>query len=426
MSGTDRCPAGVATDAPLAERGAPLPGRPSFQRRFEPGTTCPSCGGAGMLTFFGLIGIPVHSCRLMPTREDAVGCRRGDLQLGYCRACGFIANTAFDASVHEYSTRYEETQAFSSTFNAFARSLAARLVAAHDLRGRTVLEIGCGKGEFLVLLCELGGNRGIGIDPSYIPERTTSPAATRIRFIRDFYSEKYAELEADFVCCRHTLEHIGPTGPFVRLVRAALGERGHVPVLFEVPDVLRVLREGAFWDIYYEHCSYFSAGSLARLVRACRFDVADLTVEFGGQYVVLTAMPADRPTTPALPLERDLGDLDRAVDAFGAVAAAAVNRWRTALDGLRERGRRPVVWGSGSKGVAFLTTLGMTDGIEYVVDINPHKHGRFMPGTGQEIVAPEFLVGYGPTDVLVMNPIYTEEIRQNLARLGLAPMLLPM
>jgi C-methyltransferase C-terminal domain len=60
------------------------------------------------------------------------------------------------------------------------------------------------------------------------------------------------------------------------------------------------------------------------------------------------------------------------------------------------------------------------------VDINPHKHGRFMPGTGQEIVAPEFLVGYGPTDVLVMNPIYTEEIRQNLARLGLAPMLLPM
>jgi SAM-dependent methyltransferase len=399
---------------------------PSFEQRVEPSVACPSCGGSGMVTFFGVAGIPVHSCLLMPTREEAVGCRRGDLRLGHCRACGFITNTTFDPSVHEYSARYEETQAFSPTFNAFARSLAGRLVDAHDLRGRTVLEIGCGKGEFLVLLCELGDNRGIGIDPGYLPERTTSPAAARIRFIRDFYSEKYADLEADFVCCRHTLEHIGPTGDFVRLVRAAVEERRDVPVLFEVPDVLRVLREGAFWDIYYEHCSYFSAGSLARLIRACRFEVVDLAVEFGGQYIVLTASTSGGPTASVLPLEHDLADLEQAVASFGPAAAAAVDRWRAALADFRTRGRRPVVWGSGSKGVSFLTTLGITDAIEYVVDINPHRHGRFMPGTGQEIVAPEFLAGYRPTDVLVMNPIYTDEIRQQLERLSLAPELLPV
>ncbi len=410
---------------PAPPRSVIAPGQPSFERHFDQSIACPSCGGATMLAFFALAQIPVHSCLLMASRDDAVGCRRGDLRLGFCRACGFIANTAFDPSVHEYSARYEETQGFSPTFNAFARDLADRLVAAHDLRGRTLLEIGCGKGEFLVRLCELGGNAGIGIDPSYVPERTSSPAAARIRFIRDFYSEAYADLPADFVCCRHTLEHIGAVGALVRTVRAALATGRPVPVFFEVPDVLRVLREGAFWDIYYEHCSYFSPGSLARLFRAAGFEVVDLALGFAGQYVLLTAKPADAPTSSTLPLENDLGELERAVDAFERVGAAAVERWRATLDALRARGRRPVVWGSGSKGVAFLATLGTMDGIvDYVVDINPYKQGRFMPGTGQEIVAPEFLARYRPTDVLVMNPIYTEEIRRHLGSLGLAPEVL--
>jgi SAM-dependent methyltransferase len=402
------------------------PGRPSFERCIDPVAACPSCGGKGMLIFFALSSIPVHSCLLMPTRDAALGFRRSDLRLGFCRACGFITNTVFDPGVHEYSACYEETQGYSPTFNAFARELASRLVAAHDLHGRTVLEIGCGKGEFLALLCELGGNHGIGIDPSYVPERMTSPAAARLRFIRDVYSEDHQRLAVDLVCCRHTLEHIGPTRDFVRRVRASLGERRHVPVVFEVPDVLRVLREGAFWDIYYEHCSYFTAGSLARLFRACGFDVIDLTVEFDGQYLVLTATPAGQPTGPGLALEDDLADLERAVEAFAQIGGAAVERWGATLERLRTEGRRVVVWGSGSKGVAFLTTLAVTDGVEFVVDINPHKHGRFMPGTGQEIVAPGFLVRYRPTHVLVMNPIYTEEIRQDLGRLGLTPELLPV
>ena len=68
--------------------------------------------------------------------------------------------------------------------------------------------------------------------------------------------------------CRHTLEHIAPTGRFLRTIRNVIGDRSDTVVLFELPDAVRILREGAFWDINYEHCSYFSPGSLSRLFRA--------------------------------------------------------------------------------------------------------------------------------------------------------------
>ena len=82
------------------------------------------------------------------------------------------------------------------------------------------------------------------------------------------------------------------------------------------------------------------------------------------------------------------------------------------------------IWGAGSKGIAFLTSLDAGDTVKYAVDVNPYKQGRFMPGAGQEIVAPAFLKDYAPDLVVVMNSIYVDEIRSDLAKLGLEPELL--
>jgi SAM-dependent methyltransferase len=174
-------------------------------------TTCPACGGVRLTPFYEMSGAPAHSVLLMPTREAALAYPRGDIHLALCEDCGFITNTAFDPSLHEYSERYEETQGFSPTFGAFHRALAQRLIDRYDLRHKTILEIGCGKGEFLTMLCQMGDNRGVGFDPAYIPERNAA-ADDRITFIRDFYSEQYADYQADFVVCKMTLEHIPDVG----------------------------------------------------------------------------------------------------------------------------------------------------------------------------------------------------------------------
>jgi len=384
---------------------------------------CPACGCPGLEAFHSQPSVPAHSCLLLGDVEEARRYPRGAIDLGLCTRCGFVTNTAFDARLTHYSTAYEETQGFSPRFRDFAEELAWRWIDRYDVRGRDILEIGCGKGEFLAMMCDLGGNRGIGIDPSFVPQRGTYPAADRLGFLQELYGPEHARLPADVIICRHTLEHIGPVAAFLRLVRSAIGDRRDVAVLFEVPDVLRVLREGAFWDVYYEHCSYFTPGSLARLFRGSGFEVVDVRLDFDDQYIVLEALPAPGPTSPRWPLEDDLAETIAAVARFTTTYRDSVEGWRRRLGEQAAGGGRTAIWGAGSKGVAYLNALGDGCGIDVAVDINPYKQGMYLAGTGTAVVAPRHLVGYRPDSVVVMNPTYTEEIRETLAGLGLEPEL---
>jgi SAM-dependent methyltransferase len=382
---------------------------------------CPSCSSGGLTEFYEAAGVPAHSCVLLPTREEALSYPTGDVRLAFCQTCGFITNLAFDPSLIDYTQDYEETQGFSGRFNEFARSLAERLIERYDLRGKEILEIGCGKGEFLVLLCELGGNRGLGIDPSYVPERLDTTAD--VRFIRDYYDDRFSHLTGDLVCCRHTLEHIGPTAEFMERVARSTRARLGAILFLEVPDVRRVLRESAFWDIYHEHCSYFSPGSLARLFRSTGFEVLDLALDFDDQYILLDARIDDGSRPAANPLEETVEEITADVEAFRDHWHDHIERWTERLRSINERGQRAVLWGSGSKGVAFLTTVGIRDEVQHVVDINPFRQNMYMPGTGQRIVAPEALRQSPPDVVIVMNPIYREEIKQELDSMELSPEL---
>jgi SAM-dependent methyltransferase len=360
----------------------------------------------------------------MASPEEAVNYPRGDIDLGFCPACGFITNTKFDPTVHEYSPQYEETQHFSPLFDAFARNLATRLIETYGLRGKRILEIGCGKGEFLDLLCRLGDNHGIGVDPGCRPERFSAEALARITLVREWFARDFRPIPHDVFCCRHTLEHVQETFEFVSAVRHYVGDGPDRLVFFEVPDTSRVLTEQAFWDIYYEHCSYFTAGSLARLFRACRFEILELSRDFDDQYLLIVARPTDGPTEPRLAIEDDLEPTGREVDLYRRQLPATVEGWRERLSDYARQGRRPVIWGGGSKCVSFFSTLGLNTEIEYVVDINPHKQGKFLPGTGHEVVAPEFLRTYRPGVVVMMNAVYRDEIRETLDSLGIDAKLL--
>jgi SAM-dependent methyltransferase len=380
---------------------------------------CPNCGNQSMDAFYRLPSVPAYSVQLLVSREDALNCARGELCLAHCNHCGFICNTAFEDVANPYSTGYEATQTYSPTFDGFARRLAADLVTRHHLHGKTILEIGCGMGEFLALLCELGENRGIGFDPAYLEGRISSPALERIEFRKESFSDEHTGIEADAVVCKMTLEHIPRVRDFLKMVRRALGPKSDPLVFFQVPDVTHILEERAFWDLYYEHCSYFSPKSLDYLFSSCSFDVLNVRTDYADQYLLIEAKPACAQPKPG-PKAGPIGPLRRQVTSFVSDIGEHIVAWKCLLCEEARAGRRTALWGGGSKAVAFLTTLDVTDQIGCVVDINPHKHGTYVAGTGQEIVSPEHLKKYRPDTVIIMNPVYRAEISSLLTSIGLA------
>lgn len=386
---------------------------------------CPNCLQGTMATFYEIQPVPVHSVALVRSYESAVRFPLGRIQLAVCQECGFISNIVFDEKKMNYSPECEETQGFSPTFTAFHRKLASDLIARFGLYNKTVLEIGCGKGEFISLLCSMGSNRGIGYDPAFVPSRTPAEGGNAVKFYQEFYSDRSTHIDADFVACKMTLEHIPDTHAFVSTVRRAIDDSTPT-VFFQVPDMDRVLADIAFWDVYHEHCSYFTEESLRTLFELCGFRVLETWRDYDDQYLMITAVPAAVGTQ--LRVNSPAGANLERVWEFADQAGRRTEFWKHILLDARRSGKKIVLWGSGSKAVSFLSSMGQagTDSIQYVVDINPYRQGCFMPGTGQTIVGPKFLTEYRPDLVIVMNSIYVAEIEADLRSMHLLPTIMPI
>ena len=390
--------------------------------------TCPACAATGLRPVCSVARVPVNSCLMLDDHRSARAFPTGELRIAICPDCGFMTNTAFDARLTSYSTDYEESQGCSPRFREYMSDLSAKWVRRYDLTGRNVVELGCGKGEFLSSMIEAGVAHGTGIDPALRIDRVSPEIQERSTWIAKRFPDEHATLDADAVVCRHTLEHIGPVADWLRSIRAALGERTDTVVLFELPDALRVLQEGAFWDIYYEHCSYFTAGSLDALFRRCGFEPLDLRRTYDDQYLVIEARPVASPqgragSAPVAPPD-DLDDVLAAAGEFAARRDAVLSLWRRRISKVTATGGPVVLWGASSKAVAFLSMLeDDAAGISAAVDINPHKQNRYLAGSGHRVVAPSELTSIRPELVIVMNPTYLTEIAHDLDAMQLTTAL---
>ena len=392
----------------------------------DPVHRCHSCGSETGYVFHTIRQVPVSSVLLLHSLQEARNVVDGDIDLTYCQKCGFISNRSFLPHLVQYTPEYESTQIFSPTFSLFSQRLARQLIDDYNLYGKTITEIGCGQGEFLSLLCRDGENRGIGYDPAYNPERSAVLNQENVTIIPDYYKAAYGDSIPDFICCRMTLEHIQDVSGFLSVIRNSIGHRDDTVAFFQIPDAIRILQEAAFWDIYYEHCSYFTNQSLLHLLEHQGFEIIDMWNDYGNQYLMVTAYPADAQAARSY-VRRDGDDpVVEMITRFPARVAAGIARWKQIIEERAGQGQRIVLWGSSSKAVAFLTSLDLGDEIEYTVDINPNKQGTFMPGTCQEVVTPEFLGLYQPDLIILMNPLYFNEVRDETTKMGISPEIMAL
>lgn len=358
----------------------------------------------------------MNSNLLMDSPQAARAIPRGRLDLVQCHRCGYLANRAFDEGLIHYDTRYEDSQAFSGTFMAYAEHLAGSWVDAWELTGKTVVEIGAGRGDFSELLARAGAGRVIAMDPTIDPARFGQRDPRVEPLVRAFRTAD--DLPAcDAVVMRHVLEHVDDPVALLTQLRVALADRPGVPVLAEVPDATRILAEGAFWDVYYEHCAYVTPRTVRELFESCGYAVRSLDSAYQGQYLLVAATPT------ASRREARLAAADLAADRapaerFSATVRRELDDWRRRIRELPDD-HDVVVWGSGSKGTAFLIAMGEeASRIGRVVDVNPHLHGRFVAGTGHPILAPAQLAERPCDLVVVMNPVYLDEISRQVQELS--------
>lgn len=388
---------------------------------------CTACGGFSAKSILRRVSGPVHQNLLYPSYDRAIQCKTGELHLVACTQCGFVFNESFKSDLLDYSQDYENSQDKSGHFSAHMHSVAKLLVERNALHGRRILEIGCGKGGFLNLIVEIAGGTGKGFDPSYVNEFEHVSA---LSFVRDFFPGNESWWNADQIVCRHVLEHIAHPYEFVSMIRQSIPSGQNPRLYFEVPSFEWICDNLAFWDIFYEHCNYFTAESIASLMTRCGLVVDRIESVFSGQYLsvdlTVDALPPLGSTVSnrALQMTSQRALVPTDYSNFSCDLTAKLDAMRKQVYDLKSANKVMAVWGAAAKGSTFLNQLSLVPEIvSTVIDINPRKQGQYVAGTGQLICAPEHLQS-NPCDVVfIMNPNYRNEIRQQLNEMNLNPEL---
>lgn len=333
------------------------------------------------------IDLPVLQNRTFATAELARACGAADVVLVQDEATGLVYNQAFDVSKLVYDADYQNEQAHSPHFQRHLDAVEG--VLAQFFAGRSLVEVGCGKGYFLEMLCDRG-YAVTGVDPSYEGQSEHVICAP---FSREL------NIRADGVILRHVLEHIADPCAFLREIAEA--NAGGL-IYIEVPCFDWIIDRMAWFDVFYEHVNYFRLDDFRRMFGT----VLESGRLFGGQYLYVVA---DLATLRTPGNDYEPVQLPAAFQAGAQLAAQAL---------LAQPQRRVAVWGASSKGVIyslFLQRAGVP--VDHVVDINPDKQGRFLPLSGICVSSPAQLLEAHPEGalILVMNSNYLSEIRQMTA-----------
>ncbi len=335
------------------------------------------------------------------------------LAVKVCPACWLVQLGEF-VPPEDIFTEYAYFSSYSGAWLAHARDYVAAMQARFGLgAGSFVVEVASNDGYLLRNAVE----RGIpclGIEPAANVARAAEalgvPTLTRffgVALARELVDEGRT---ADLVAGNNVLAQVPDLVDFVAGLSILLKPEGVLTL--EFPHLARLLAENQFDTIYHEHFSYFSFATVERILAAQGlriFDVEELWTHGGSLRVFACREGASHATTGAparlRAAERAAG-LERLETYAAFDTRVRETKWRLLelLIGLRRGGKRVVGYGAPGKGNTLLNYCGIrTDLIEFTVDRNPYKHGRFTPGTRIPILPPEALDAARP-DIVVILP----------------------
>ncbi|PYN74185.1 MAG: SAM-dependent methyltransferase [Candidatus Rokuibacteriota bacterium] len=345
----------------------------------------------------------------------------------------WICERCFLVQVEEYVrpegifTEYAYFSSYSDSWLAHMRAYADMITARLGLGGQSkVVELGSNDG-YLLQYFVAKGIPVLGVEPARNVAQTAIargvPTVTKL-FGRQTARELVAEgVQADLVCGANVLAQVPDVNDFVGGIKLLLRPGGVVTV--EFPHLMRLMAENQFDTIYHEHFAYFSFLTAERIFAAhglTLFDVEELPTHGGSLRIYARhAEDASKPVgerAAKLRAREESAGLDR-LETYASFTEQVHETKRRLLEfliGARRRGKRIAGYGAPGKGNTLLNYCGVrTDFVEYTVDRNPYKHGRFLPGTHIPIHPPEKIAETRPDYVLILPWNLKEEIMEQLA-----------
>ncbi|QBI20290.1 class I SAM-dependent methyltransferase [Egibacter rhizosphaerae] len=365
-------------------------------------------------------------CETFPTAEACeVAEPHYPLHLQVCEQCWLVQLPAY-VPAKEIFAEYAYFSAYSDAWVEHARTYAHRMARELELGADSmVLEVASNDGYLLQWFVERGVPV-LGVEPAAnVAEAARERGVdTEVAFFDAAFGERLATegRRADLIVANNVLAQVPDLNGFVAGFAPALAPDGVLTI--EVPHLQRLIEGNQFDTIYHEHFTYFSLLALEAVLRAHGlhvYDVEELWTH-GGSLRVFTqrADTGPRTSTPAVAAlvtrERALGyDRADAYADFGAQVRRTKRRLLSYLIAAHEAGHRVVGYGAPGKSATLLNYCGIgPDLLEFTVDRNPYKHGRFTPGSRIPIHPVERLFGARPDVVLILPWNLADEIAAQL------------
>ncbi|MCB9947194.1 MAG: methyltransferase domain-containing protein [Rhodospirillaceae bacterium] len=387
--------------------------------------SCRFCGSTDLHTFVDLGMSPLCETYLTADQLDRME-PFYPLTVRICRACLLVQLRDY-VDAQEIFEEYAYFSSYSDSWLAHARTYSERMIDRFGLDADSfVVELASNDGYLLRNFVE----RGIpclGIEPAANVAKVAVEAGvpTRVEFFGVDSARRLAGegKQADLICGNNVLAQVPDLNDFVAGIKILLAPGGVVTI--EWPHVLQLMRQNQFDTIYHEHFSYFSLLVHERIwqhhgMRV--FDVEELP-SHGGSLRVFGCHADDATKEDGEGLRRmriieEMAGIDR-FEGYGHYTEQVEKTKHALLTFLiaaRAEGKHIAGYGAPGKGNTLLNYCGIrTDLIDYLVDRNPYKHGRFAPGTHIPIFPTDQLEKTKPDIIVIMPWNLRDEIARQLA-----------
>ncbi len=378
---------------------------------------CRSCAQEGLSPVLDLGPMPLSDGFL---RADQLGepAERFDLEVAFCTGCGLVQILETVPPEKLFCEDYPYYSSFSDALLEHSRRNALELIERCDLGPESlVIELASNDGYLLQNFAGQG-IPVLGIDPAEGPARAARQRG--IPTLREFFTRALAERlaaegrRADVLIANNVLAHVPDLNGFVAGIRTVLADDGLAVI--EVPYVRDLIDHCEFDTIYHEHLCYFSVTALDRLVRRNGLylnDIRRLDIHGGSLRLYLQRREDVQPAVTELLAAEARDGLDRPqyYRDFARRVEAFRDRMRSLLADLKSRGARIAAYGAAAKGTIMLNYIGAdADLIEFVVDRNVHKHGKYVPGVLVPILPTAELLARRPDYCLILAWNFADEI----------------